>query len=131
MIVHNKLVRDRIPEIIEREGQRPNVRVLDEDEYRTLLTVKLGEEADEYRSGGDPGELVERSGGCLRACGPARSDDGGTGDPAANKTRSERRLRQAPISCIGRGLSYPTAAAAVAALGVVRRRAAARNRFAM
>ena len=59
MIVHNKLVRDRIPEIIEADGGRPIVRLLDEDDYRAALLTKLGEEAAEYQADGHPLELVD------------------------------------------------------------------------
>jgi len=40
MKIYNKLVRDRIPEIIEAEGKRVTVRVLDEAEYRKALLEK-------------------------------------------------------------------------------------------
>jgi predicted house-cleaning noncanonical NTP pyrophosphatase (MazG superfamily) len=59
VIVHNKLVRDRIPEIIEADGGRPIVRVLDEEDYRAALLTKLGEETAEYRAEGHALELVD------------------------------------------------------------------------
>ena len=43
----HKLVRDRIPEIIQSDGCRPVIRVLDEASYRQALLAKLAEEADE------------------------------------------------------------------------------------
>lgn len=43
-----KLVRDRIPEIIENEGRTPHVRVLDDKEMITCLENKLQEEVNEY-----------------------------------------------------------------------------------
>ena len=36
-VVYRKLVRDRIPEIIQSEGRRPVTRVLDEASYRQAL----------------------------------------------------------------------------------------------
>lgn len=45
---HNKLVRDRIPEIIELEGRKPHVRILDEKEMIKCLENKLQEEINEY-----------------------------------------------------------------------------------
>src|SRR5512139_2922113 len=54
-----KLVRDRIPEIIETAGGSPSVRVADRPEYRALLRVKLYEEAGEYAASGDPDELAD------------------------------------------------------------------------
>jgi predicted house-cleaning noncanonical NTP pyrophosphatase (MazG superfamily) len=44
---HNKLVRDRIPEIILSEGHHPVTRVLDEATYQVALLAKLLEEAKE------------------------------------------------------------------------------------
>ena len=45
--IYRKLVRDRIPEIIQAEGRRPVTRVLDEAGYRQALLAKLIEEAQE------------------------------------------------------------------------------------
>ncbi len=59
MICYDKLVRDRIPEIIEAEGKRCEVRVLDEVEYARRLDEKLAEELGEYRQSGDVEELID------------------------------------------------------------------------
>jgi len=45
---HYKLVRDRIPEIIEGEGRKAHVRVLDDKEMIKCLENKLQEEVNEY-----------------------------------------------------------------------------------
>lgn len=45
---HYKLVRDRIPEIIEKEGRKPYVRILDDQEMMKCLENKLQEEVNEY-----------------------------------------------------------------------------------
>ena len=44
----NKLVRDRIPEIIENEGGKAITRILNEVEYAYCLETKLDEEVAEY-----------------------------------------------------------------------------------
>lgn len=44
---YNKLVRDRIPEIIKQNGETPFVRILNEKEYRVELERKLLEEYHE------------------------------------------------------------------------------------
>lgn len=46
-IEYNKLVRDRIPEIIQQDGRQCGVEVLDESEYIQALRQKLVEEAQE------------------------------------------------------------------------------------
>ncbi len=45
--VYNKLVRDRIPEIITANGEVPVTRVLDDKEYKEELEKKLYEEYQE------------------------------------------------------------------------------------
>lgn len=45
---YDKLVRDRIPEIIEGEGFMPTVRILSDEEYLAELHRKLREETEEY-----------------------------------------------------------------------------------
>ncbi len=42
--IYNKLVRDRIPEIIKNKGETPVTRVLKESEYKEELEKKLLEE---------------------------------------------------------------------------------------
>lgn len=61
-VVYRKLVRDRIPEVIQSEGRRPVTRVLDEASYRQALLAKLMEEAQEasHANAEDlPGEMAD------------------------------------------------------------------------
>lgn len=58
-IGYGKLVRDRIPEIIEAAGKTAAVRVLDETELAPALTAKLAEEAEELRHAGPDDRLEE------------------------------------------------------------------------
>jgi len=46
--IHNKLVRDLIPEIIKANGQTAVIRTLDDQEYLTELVKKLHEECAEF-----------------------------------------------------------------------------------
>jgi predicted house-cleaning noncanonical NTP pyrophosphatase (MazG superfamily) len=48
MPTYNKLVRDKIPEIIARGGKAYSVRTLSDEEYRVELRTKLSEELEEY-----------------------------------------------------------------------------------
>lgn len=59
MTEYNKLVRDKIPEIIETSGERANVRILEDGEYFRELRKKLGEEVGEYLESGDSAELAD------------------------------------------------------------------------
>ncbi len=54
-----KLVRDRIPEIIQAGGGAPQVRVLDQAAYRVALARKLQEEVDEFLRSGQAEELAD------------------------------------------------------------------------
>ncbi len=57
--VYNKLVRDRIPEIIQQNGAIPVTRILSEEEYRNALCQKLQEELNEFLAENDPMELAD------------------------------------------------------------------------
>jgi predicted house-cleaning noncanonical NTP pyrophosphatase (MazG superfamily) len=48
MPIYNKLVRDRIPEIIEKDGKKFSSRILSNDEYIKSLREKSFEELNEY-----------------------------------------------------------------------------------
>lgn len=57
--VYNKLVRDKIPEIIRAQGENPRVRTLDEVDYIFSLYRKLDEEVAEYHQDGGLEELAD------------------------------------------------------------------------
>ena len=54
-----KLVRDGIPDRIRAKGEKPQVRVADAAERRTLLARKLVEEASEFAAGPCLEELAD------------------------------------------------------------------------
>lgn len=59
---YNKLVRDKIPEIIEKEGKKANIEILSDDRYIKELNKKLEEEVNEYLKDGtieELGDIVE------------------------------------------------------------------------
>ncbi len=55
----NKLVRDRIPDIIKESGHTPYYRIMNDDEYWNELVKKLQEEVDEFVESGNIEELAD------------------------------------------------------------------------
>lgn len=58
-ITYNKLVRDRIPEIIEKSGNRCVTEILTDEEYIEMLDKKLDEELAEYHKDKNIEELAD------------------------------------------------------------------------
>ena len=56
---YQKLVRDRIPEIIEAAGKKPVTHILDEAAYLNELDRKLNEECAEYQESKSLEELAD------------------------------------------------------------------------
>ncbi len=59
MKVHNKLVRDKIPEIIEEAGKICVTHILSDEEYIKALETKLNEEVAEYQSDKNLEEMAD------------------------------------------------------------------------
>ena len=58
-IAYNKLVRDRIPEIIESSGKTCTTEILSPEEYLRMLDAKLDEELAEYHKDQNIEELAD------------------------------------------------------------------------
>ncbi len=56
---HNKLVRDRMPEIIRSKGAVPITHIASAEEYREKLESKLQEEVDEFMRDQNAEELAD------------------------------------------------------------------------
>lgn len=56
---YNKLVRDRIPEIITSSGKKCTTEILSDEEYLTMLDAKLDEELAEYHKDQNIEELAD------------------------------------------------------------------------
>ncbi|HLF54313.1 MAG TPA: nucleoside triphosphate pyrophosphohydrolase [Candidatus Nanoarchaeia archaeon] len=57
-----KLIRDKIPEIMKAKGENPKTHTANEEEFKHLLTMKLIEEAHEYKlkpSAEELGDILE------------------------------------------------------------------------
>ena len=59
MSTYHKLVRDRIPELIRRDGGMPQTRRLSDEDFATALAQKLVEEAEEFAATPTPEELAD------------------------------------------------------------------------
>src|SRR5579862_9054477 len=59
MKLYNKLVRDKIPQIIKKDGKRPIFRTLSNIEYLDELVKKLREEVDEFEASHSAEELAD------------------------------------------------------------------------
>ena len=59
IITYNKLVRDRIPEIIEASGKRCEIRPLQDEDYLRMIDAKLDEELAEYHKDQNIEELAD------------------------------------------------------------------------
>ena len=59
IITYHKLVRDRIPEIIEQSGKSCTTAVLSDEEYLKMIDAKLDEELAEYHKDQNIEELAD------------------------------------------------------------------------
>lgn len=57
--MYNKLVRDKIPDIIRAQGETPIYRILEDEEYRCCLEDKLDEEVAEFHRSPNAEELAD------------------------------------------------------------------------
>ena len=57
--IYNKLVRDRIPEIIKASGKDCKTEILSDEKYLRMLDVKLNEELEEYYQNHSIEELAD------------------------------------------------------------------------
>lgn len=57
--IYNKLVRDRIPEIIESDGRKCTTEILSDDRWLQMLDAKLDEELSEYQASKSLEELAD------------------------------------------------------------------------
>ena len=76
MTTYNKLVRDKIPEIICSDGKTCSTKILEREEMITALQNKLAEEVEEFALDARPEELADIlevvfASGELLGCSPA------------------------------------------------------------
>ena len=56
---YNKAIRDKIPEIIQKDGYSCNVKTLSDEEFLAEIEKKLSEEVDEFQKDKNPEELAD------------------------------------------------------------------------
>ena len=56
---YNKAIRDKIPEIIQKDGHSCNVKTLSDEKFLEQLEKKLSEELAEYQNEKNPEELAD------------------------------------------------------------------------
>jgi predicted house-cleaning noncanonical NTP pyrophosphatase (MazG superfamily) len=59
MIEFNKAIRDKIPEIIQKDGHTCNVQTLSDEKFIIEIEKKLSEEVTEYQNDKNPEELAD------------------------------------------------------------------------
>ena len=102
---YHKLVRDKIPEIIESDGKKCVTRALSQEEYLKELRRKLDEEVQEYHESGDHEELAD----ILEVVYALATATGCTED-ALNIIRQEKaqKRQQSKIICRSKALGLKT-----------------------
>ncbi|CQR47513.1 hypothetical protein BN1058_01836 [Paraliobacillus sp. PM-2] len=61
MLTYNKLVRDKIPEIIKKDGKSITTTILSDEAYRDSLYKKLLEEVEELIAADSSSEIIEEA----------------------------------------------------------------------
>lgn len=93
MPVYNKLVRDRIPEIIEQAGVKCIVRVLDSAEYFAELKIKMHEELEEYEKATTDEEAIEELADLLELVYAAARNHGASAEELQNVREDKAQKR--------------------------------------
>jgi predicted house-cleaning noncanonical NTP pyrophosphatase (MazG superfamily) len=88
-----KLVRDKIPDIIQASGRTPRVATLTTEAYRTALKEKLLEEAAELLAARSTHAVVEEAADVLEVLTAIAALEGATLDSIFDVARSKRAER--------------------------------------
>jgi predicted house-cleaning noncanonical NTP pyrophosphatase (MazG superfamily) len=91
--VYDKLIRDRIPELLQADGVRYEVAELDEAAFRAALLVKLGEEAAEVAAADVRGDRVKELADLLEVIETLMAVEGIGWDEVRNVQQERRAAR--------------------------------------
>jgi len=93
MPIHNKLVRDKIPEVIEKTGKRFSTKILSDTEYITELRKKANEELEEYLNTDNKEDAVEELADLLEIV-HALAESHGSSIDEVEKVRKEKAAKR-------------------------------------
>lgn len=95
MQTYNKLVRDKIPQIIESSGKEFSTKILNDEDYIKYLKEKAYEELDEYCAAETDGEAVEELADLLEVVRALSKQHGSTIEEVekVRKVKAEKRGR--------------------------------------
>ncbi|WP_226672090.1 nucleoside triphosphate pyrophosphohydrolase [Rossellomorea aquimaris] len=93
MPLYNKLVRDKIPQIIESKGKEFSTKILNDEDYIKYLKEKAYEELDEYCAAETDEEAVEELADLLEVVRALSKQHGSTIEEveAVRKDKAEKR----------------------------------------
>ena len=91
--IYNKLVRDKIPEILENKGLKYKTKILDEIDYKKYLRIKLDEEISELDQATTNQEKLEELSDILELLFAMTKQLSFNHDHLINKTNSKRKNR--------------------------------------
>lgn len=93
MPTYNKLIRDKIPQIIKNNGKTPTTRILPEDEYIKEICNKTQEELTEYLEAGTKEHKLEELSDLLELINALAEQEGTTLEEINNirKKKAEER----------------------------------------
>ena len=92
-IEYNKLVRDKIPEVIEKDGDECKYEQLDEEEYRSMLREKFIEEAKELIAAEGEDEIINELSDFLELIEAVQDLEQISSDDVINKKAQKREER--------------------------------------
>lgn len=93
MPIHNKLVRDRIPEIIRSTGKQFSTRILNDEQYITELKKKSFEELQEYVDATNQSDAIEELADLLEII-HALAEYHGSSIEEVEKVRQEKAMKR-------------------------------------
>lgn len=93
MPIYNKLVRDNIPQVIEKTNKQFSTRILSKEEYLIELKKKLNEEIKEYQEAATNEEAVEELADLLELIHAAATIHGATLEQLEEVRRAKAEKR--------------------------------------